>query len=452
MPTPEATPEAVASGRSSSSLFARMAAMMFLQYGPLGMWFVTIYSHIQANTGDAGSGVFSPGFAGYSAMAAAIGSLLSPVLLGAVSDRYFATQHIVAACHTGCALAACGLYLSQSQTFFFLWLLLFFQCFVPTVTLTNKIALRHLRNRDREYPRVRAIGTVGWIASGVFVGFVWPTLTGVASDTFATTRTPVLLGAVCNILMAVYSLSLPHTPPEQQREPTGPAPDRARLLRNQPFLVFLVVSVLACIPSMAYTISGHPFLSDIHFSYAAALLTLGQASEVGCMWVMPWFLARMTLKRLFILGLCSWGLRYVCLAAAAAYGWAWPVYLAIVLHGPCYVFIYVAGQLYIDRLTRPENRGVAQGYHAFATTGLGHLLGALATGYALEVFAMPPGAEMTLRWPGFWIVPALLSISTAVLFKFGFRPPPTVEEEPLELHAEVIPPSPADALAEPHES
>src|SRR3972149_4697176 len=200
MPTQHA-PHEGPSGRSSRPMMVRMSAMMFLQYWPLGIWGVTVGTYIAANTGEQGAGIFSAGFVGYSTASCAFGSLLSPVAVGFLSDRYFAAQRLVAVMHVGCALAAWGMYESHTQTAFFFWLVVYFQCFVPAAALTNKIGLRHLADVDAEYPLVRIFGTVGWIGSGLFLGFVWPLATG---ESIEATRIPLMLGACGNVLMAFF--------------------------------------------------------------------------------------------------------------------------------------------------------------------------------------------------------------------------------------------------------
>src|SRR5262245_22879537 len=195
------------SHRSSTAMIARISAMMFLQYWPHGAWGVTVGTYIAANTGTAGAGHYSAGFVGYSTSAGAIGGLLSPVLLGFLSDRYFAAQNLVALLHVGCAVAAWGMYRSDSQITFFVWLLVYYQCFSPAASLTNKIGLKHLMNSEAEYPFVRVFSTIGWITAGLFVGFVWPLISG---QSIEATRVPLAIGAIGSAVMAIYSMTLPN--------------------------------------------------------------------------------------------------------------------------------------------------------------------------------------------------------------------------------------------------
>jgi nucleoside transporter len=409
--------------RSSTPMLARMSLMMFLQYWPLGTWGVTVGTYIAANTGEQGAGIFSAGFVGYSTAASAIGSLLSPVLMGFLSDRFFASQRLVALVHAGCAVATWGMYTSESELAFFLWLLVYYQCFVPAATLTNKIALKNLANSDNEYPYIRVFGTAGWIGSGLFVGFAWPLVTG---NPIEATSTPLMLGGIANVLMAVYALTLPDTPPEPrlEGEMRQALQDSGALLANRPLMVFLIVSLLACIPSMAYNNYANLFLNRRGFPAPAALMTLGQVSDVLCLCATPWLIARVGLQSLFVTGVVAWAVRYILLAAGSHYLIAWPVYAAILIHGPCYVFIYVVGVMYVDHLADPARRGAAQGMYAVASTGLGHLLGAFTVGFAQESFLTPEGiSPPPYRWTEFWMVPAAISLLTVVIFKLTFKPP-----------------------------
>jgi nucleoside transporter len=411
--------------RTTAALRARLSAMMFLQYWPLGTWGVTVGTYIAANTGDQGEKMFSAGFVGYSTAAGAIGSLLSPVAMGFLSDRYFAAQRLVSVLHLGCSIAALGMYFSNSQTAFFLWIFVYFQCFIPTATLTNKIALRHLTNIDAEYPRVRIFGTLGWIVAGLCLGFVWPTFVGASIDA---ERLPFLLGACGSLAMMLYSLTLPQTPPErgEASETRRTFRDSGLLLKNGPLVAFLAVSMLASIPSMAYNNYANLFLNKLNYARPAALMTLGQLSDVLFLWATPWLIARYGLRSLFAAGMIAWGARYGLLAAGSYYNIAWPVYAAILIHGPCYVFIYAIGVMYVDHLAEASHRGTAQGLQALASTGLGHLLGAFAVGFTQGIFLTPPGVSPPpYYWTQFWIVPAIISLMALVLFTLLFRKPST---------------------------
>lgn len=448
---------------SSQVMITRISLMMFLQYWPLGLWAITIGTYLSQNTGSLGTGIYEPGFVGYSAATGALGSIFSPILIGFITDRFFSAEKMVSLLHFGAGLAAWWLFICETQTGFFWGMLFYFQCFVPTVTLTNAIALRHLKNVDREFSIVRIYGTIGWIASGTFVGFIWPYFVG---ESIEATRIPLCMGAIANFVMAFYSLTLPKTPPIPQ-QPSKTGPDQAEasqkkrswigqitnstIWRNRPFLFFLLFSLLACLPSMAYTTFANPFLNDLGYGSAAGILTLGQYSEVACLFVMSMLVGKLGLKRLMLVGLLAWGIRYAFLTIGVVYDSTASIYLAILIHGPCYVFIYVAGQLYIDQLASKENRGAAQGLLALATTGVGHLLGSVLSGILQERY-LSPEIVGGYRWDYFWLIPCCLCFVTALLFQIAFREPERRDpNKDFELHGDELPPTPGDALAEsPH--
>lgn len=390
--------------------------MMFLQYWPLGTWGVTFGSYIAANTGPRGSHFFSAGFVGYSTTAGAIGSLLSPVLIGFLSDRYVAAQRLVTLMHLGCALAAWQMSQTQSQTAFYLWLLLYYQCFSPSCALTNKIALRHLADSRAEYPVVRLFGTIGWIAAGLFVGLLWPTFAG---DSIEMTASPLLIGAIGNVAMIFYSLSLPHTPTELKSGRVIPSMSRdgRALLRNGELMLFLGVVLFACLPSMAYNNYGNVYLNEQHFWHPAALMTVGQVSETLMLAASPWLIPRFGLNKLFATGLVAWCVRYLLLAFASYTHTNAPVYGAIAIHGVCYVFVYVVGVMYVDRLVAHSHRGLAQGLYTIVYAGLANLLGGMTVGYCESLFLNPNGID---NWTIFWLIPAAISAATTVAF-FAIR-------------------------------
>jgi nucleoside transporter len=407
--------------RSSPAMMARISAMMFLQYWPLGVWGVTVGTYIAANTGREGNGIFSAGFVGYSTAAGAIGSLLSPVLIGFLSDRYFAAQNLLALLHVGCALAAWGMYESHAQAAFFVWLLIYYQCFSPAAALTNKISLKHLANADAEYPLVRIFSTIGWITAGLFVGFAWPQATG---QSIEPTRIPLIIGTAGSIVMALFSVTLPDTPPEEHSGLflSRILRDSGELLRNQPLVVLLLVSMLVCIPTMAYNNFANPFLNNLHYGHPAALMTLGQVSDLFVLGMTPWLIKRFSLRSLFASGAIAWGARYGLLAAGSFYDTTWPAYVAILVNGPCFVFIYVIGVMYVDRLVCGAHRGAAQGMFALATGGLGNLVGAFTVGYTQSICLTPEGVSPApYNWPAFWSVPAILSVISALIFIVSFK-------------------------------
>ena len=414
MPSADAPPTTVG-GRSPTPLVARLSVMMFLHAWPLGAWGVTFATFITANTGAEGDGIYSPGFAGYCTAAGAIGGLIAPAVVGWLSDRYFSAQRLLALMHLGCAGAVWWMYLCRTQSGFFVALLVYFHCYVPAASLVCKIGLRHLRNSDAEFPLIRVFGTIGWIAAGLFVGLIWPSIAGRSIEA---TRMPFLIGAVADLAMACYALTLPHTPPERGTNAAFSTWKGAlSVFANGPLAIFLFLALLTCVPSMAYNNFSNPYLNFCDFRNPAALLTLGQVSELVCLWFMPRLIGAIGLRSLFFLGVFAWALRYAGMAAGAWLGISWPVLVAILLHGPCFAFVYTGGQMNVDRLAGPRHRGAAQGLFAAVTNGYANLLGAVVVGISQETFLTPEGVSPPpYNWTEFWLVPALISFATAGFF------------------------------------
>ncbi len=403
--------------------------MMFLQYWALGIWYVTIWNFIATHTGD--GKLFSPGFVGYSASASAVGSLVAPTLCGWLADRFVSAKYLLATLHVGAALALGLMYVAQSQTAFFIGMILYFQVYAPSVAITNTIALRLLGDKDLEFPAVRLFGTIAWMVAGVFVGVVCRWYFG---ESIEATRLPIRMALGSHVVMSLWSLTLPSTPPTKRE--AGEVRPKGNLHRNYAFVLFLIVSMLAAIPSQVYNFTI-VFLNQKGYQGAAATLTMGQLSEATCLFLMPFLLARWRLKALFLIGVLGWAARYVLLAIGSYGGpdtWAaYPVMAAILLHGPSYVFVYLAGQMYVDRLVHPSNRGAAQGLHALATGGFGHLLGAGFCGQLQAALLTPPGVSPPpYHWVPFWLAPVGIGIAVAILFALTFfeRPHPAVVTPP----------------------
>ncbi|MEM6328776.1 MAG: MFS transporter [Planctomycetota bacterium] len=398
---------------------SRLSAMMILEYASLGLWIVTVGAFLSANTGAAGSGMFSAGFIGLAATSQALGSLFAPVLVGVAADRFFRSERLLAGLHAVCVGCLWLMCTAPTQAAFYAALLVYFQAYAPTGTLANSLSLRHLPEAEHTFALVRSLGTVGWIAAGVAVGYLWPALFGRGIEA---TLVPLKLAAVTHAVTALYCLTLPETRPLQRggvgwRLLAG----SGHLLRDRGFLVFLAISLLMTAPSQFYNSFVNPFLNQTGFGHPAAKLTLGQAAEVGCLLLLPALMARFGLRRLLLVGGAAWGVRFAMLAA---YGYTglWIAYPAILLHGVSFVFVYIAGQLYADRVASRDARAAAQGLYMLATGGLGHLLGSILGQYSQAALLTPEGVDPApYRWGAFWLIPCGCSLLACVLAAAFFR-------------------------------
>jgi nucleoside transporter len=372
------------------SLSARLSFMMFLNYVIWGAWYVTIGTYLTATL------KFSGTEAGAVFGTTALASMISPFFVGLIADRFFATQRVLAALHF---IGAIFLYLVTRATTFgpvYGLMLLYCLCYFPTIALTNTLALRQIKDAGRGFPIIRMFGTIGWIAIGQTIGNL-----GVE-----TTSTPFLLASGASVAMGLFSLTLPHTPPAGKGQPITVRSllgiDALVMMKQRSFLVFVIASVLACIPLTFYFSFTNAYLNDLHVPNAAGKMTLGQFSEVGVMLLMPFIFRRITVKGVLVLGLICWSVRYGLLAIGDAGPGIWMFYIAILLHGFCYDFFFMTGQLYTDQEAPPHLRVTAQGFLTFLTYGVGMFIGSLLSGGALDYFTTSSGGVSKTNWPAFW--------------------------------------------------
>lgn len=391
------------------SIRARLSIMMFLNYVIWGAWYVTLSTYLTTTlhfTGTQAGAIFGT---------TALASMISPFFVGLVADRLFSTERVLAALHF---IGAILLWLvAGAQTFGAVYglLLAYCLCYFPTIALTNSLLLQHVKDAGRDFPLIRVFGTLGWIAIGVAVG----------SLAIEKSATPFLLAAGASIVMGFFSLILPHTPPAGKGEAFSVRKalglDALVMMKDRSFFVFAIASVLACIPLTFYFSFTNDYLNDVHVVNAAGKMTLGQASEVGMMLIMPLVLRRMSVKGILIMGLAAWAVRYTLLALGNAGPGVWMFYVAILLHGVCYDFFFMTGQLYTDQQAPAHLRSAAQGFITFMTYGVGMYAGSLISGNALDFFTTGAGATAVRDWKTFWLSSAagafVILLIVAVMFR-----------------------------------
>jgi len=406
---------------------ARLALMMFLEYFIWGAWYVTLGTWLGTSLRFSGAQI------GLVAGTTAVGAIVSPFLVGIIADRLFATQKVLAAVHFLGGLLLVAASLQTSFLPVYILVLLHALCYMPTMALTNSLAFRQMKDPKTEFGPIRVLGTGGWIVAGLLVG----------SLRLEATAMPMRVAAGAAFLMALYALTLPHTPPLMQsvKFRVGdlfPVEVR-RLFRESSFAIFALASFLICIPLQFYYAFTNLYLNEAGVRNAAGKMTGGQMSELFCMLLIPWFFRRLGVKYMLIAGMSAWVLRYVMFAYGNAGPAMWMLWLGILLHGICYDFFFVTGQIYVDRKAPVALRAAAQGMITLITYGAGMLVGSWLSGYVVDLYTHT-GADglITHTWRSIWLVSAACSAVVLVLFFFTFKERDRMTDAAPETKAEPV--------------
>jgi len=387
---------------------AKLSAMMFLQYFVWGAWYVTMGTWLGETLHFSGEQI------GLAAGTTALAAMISPFFVGMVADRFLATERILAALH----VAGGGvLFMAASQTSFgsfYAVILVYTLCYMPTLALSNSLSFRQMSDPGREFPPIRVLGTIGWIVAGLAIGTLG----------LEATATPLRIAGGASVLLGLFCLALPHTPPLPQaasKRATWSGVlglDALKLLGERSFAIFVLGSFLVCIPLQFYYAFANLFLNELNVSNAAGKMTLGQMSEIFFMLVMPWFFRRLGVKWMLLVGMAAWTARYAFFAFGTHADLVWMLYAGILLHGICYDFFFVTGQIYVDRKAPPDLRAAAQGFIAFVTLGVGMFIGSWVSGRVVDAYRIGSGGH---DWHRIWLVPSAGAAIVLVLFALFFR-------------------------------
>ncbi len=398
------------------SINLRLSAMMFLQFFVWGAWYTTVAVYM-SNHG-------MENLTHWPYTVNPIAAIIAPFFLGLIADRYFATEKVLGVLHLlGGVVMFAVPQATGAPTVFILLLLLYNLCYMPTLGLANSLAFHNITDQEKQFPLIRVFGTIGWIIAGLFISFVLGLFVGEALP--EQTPLPLYTTGVASILLGLYSFTLPHTPPPAAGQKVSVRSilgvDALKQLGSRPFYIFIISSLLICIPLAAYYNFTQIFLEATGFTNIAGTQTLGQMSEVIFMLLMPLFFVRLGVKWMLVAGMSAWVLRYVFFALAAPTSVFWMIILGILLHGICYDFFFVTGQIYVDKKSTAAIRGQAQGFLVFVTYGVGMLIGAQVAGNVYNVFLSDSGALSLDQWQDFWFIPAAFAFVVMLFFALTFK-------------------------------
>lgn len=398
-------------------VFTQLSVMMFLQFFVWGAWYVTMGPYMNAN-----------GMDGKIAMAYTVGpiaAIISPFFLGMIADRFFSSERVLASMHIlgGIFLCMAPMAAQQSENLFIVAILAHMLCYMPTLGLTSSLAMHNMTNSEKQFPLIRVFGTIGWIVANLVISQLG----------YDTSANMFYLAGGAAVALGVFSFSLPHTPAPSKGKPfsinDALGLDSLVLLKKRSFAVFCVCSFLVCIPLSAYYAYAGTFVGEMGIEKIAQTMSFGQMSEIFFMLVMPFFFIRLGVKWMLAVGMLAWVVRYALFAGAANDQIAWMIISGIALHGICYDFFFVTGQIYVDNESGPKIRGQAQGFFVLLTQGLGMLIGAQLMGV---IFAQQKNSDGVVDWKTLWTYPAVFALVVLIIFILLFKHTKKISPEEIE--------------------
>ena len=392
----------------SPSVRGKLSAMMFLQFFVWGAYFVTMATYLLQGLGFTGTETARA----YSTMP--WGAIVAPFVVGMIADRFFAAEKLLGILHlVGAGLLYWVSTITTPGAFFWV-LLLYAFCYNPTLALVNAIAFNQMASPERQFPSVRLWGTIGWIVAGLIVGSL-----GIEA-----TATPLRIATAASLVFGCFAFFLPHTPPKSLghkvtvRDVLGL--DALSLLKDRSFAIFVIGSLLICIPLAFYYNFTNAFLNEMGVVNAAGKMTMGQMSEAFFMLVMPFFFARLGVKKMLLVGMLAWCGRYLLFAFGNPGEPVLMYYGGILLHGICYDFFFVTGQIYVDKTAPKSIQASAQGFITLVTYGVGMLIGSWVSGPVVDRYAQKAGEAVSHDWTAIWLWPASMAFVIILLFAFFF--------------------------------
>jgi nucleoside transporter len=395
------------------SIRARLCLMMFLQFFVWGAWFVTLGTFLATNLQASGEQT------GMAFATQSWGAIVAPLFIGLIADRFFNAERILGLLHLAGAALLWRMYAAGDFGNFYAAALAYMVVYMPTLALANAVCFRQMRDTTTEFPPVRMWGTVGWIAAGLSISYVfaWDDAGSIAAGQL---RNTFLLAAAASLALGLYCFTLPATPPVSAGQSSVRSllgVEALGLLKDRNFAVFFCSAILICVPLAFYYQNANLFLAEAGAANPTGRMTIGQISEAGFILLLPWFFHRFGFKRTLLVGMAAWGLRYALFAFGNAAELLWMLLVGIALHGVCYDFFFVAGQVYTDARAGPRIKASAQGLITLATYGLGMLIGFWVAGMITDRYTLAAGHD----WRHVWLFPSGFALVVLGGFLLLFR-------------------------------
>lgn len=399
----------------NSTIRTKLSVMMFLEFFIWGAWFVTLGTYLAINLKASGSetaAVFST---------QSWGAIIAPFIIGLIADRYFNAEKILGILHIAGALLMYQMYQSEEVAMFYTYVLGYMILYMPTLALVNSVAFNQMKDPEKEFPNIRVWGTIGWILAGLSISYIfhWDSSEGVTQGLLKNT---FLLSGIAAFILGTFSFSLPKTPPkivsnEKIRVSDFLGLDALKLLKDKNFAVFFISSILICIPLAFYYQNAHPFLTSAGIENPTGKMAIGQISEALFLLLIPVFFVRYGFKKTILVGMLAWAIRYALFAYGNGSDLSFMLIIGIALHGICYDFFFVSGQIYTNSKAGEKYKSAAQGLITLATYGVGMLVGFAVAGWITDNYKMLDG---TINWQMVWIIPAGIAFAVFLIFAILF--------------------------------
>jgi len=393
----------------------KLSFMMFLEFFIWGSWFVTLGTYLGKNllaSGSESAAVFST---------QSFGAIIAPFIIGLIADRYFNAERILGILHLIGAILMSQMYYSADFAGFYPYVFAYMIIFMPTLALVNSVSFNQMKNAEKEFSSIRIWGTIGWIVAGLCISFLfhWDSAEGVSEGHL---RNTFAMAGISSLILGIFSFSLPKTPPtvfkgEKVDLSVLLGLDALKLLNNKNFLIFFISSILICIPLAFYYQNANLFLSEIGMENPTGKMTIGQVSEVLFLLLLPLFFSKFGFKRTILVGMIAWAIRYALFAYGNADELTSLLIIGIALHGICYDFFFVSGQIYTNSKAGEKYKSAAQGLITLATYGIGMLIGFWVAGLVSDAYKV---SDTQHDWEKIWMLASAIAAVVAVLFFLTF--------------------------------